>query len=63
MRIHPTDINRKKEYQDFFEENGIDHLIAFDDGSKKSLPESLNSSQLHITYNSGTIIEANALGS
>ena len=62
MRIHPTDINRKQDYLDFFNKNKIEDLVIFDDGSKLSLPETLSQSKLHITYSSGTLMEAAELG-
>ena len=62
IRLHPTDKNRKEEFIHFFKENNIDTKIIFDDGSLESLPETLYQSFLHITFNSGAVIEASELG-
>ena len=62
LRIHPTDYNRKEKFILFLTQNGlIDHVI-FDSENKISLPEALNESILHVTFNSGTVLDANQFG-
>jgi hypothetical protein len=62
MRIHPTDVNRTEEYIEFFKRKEINDLVIFDKGNKSSLPETLLKSIIHVTYSSGTVIEAEEFG-
>lgn len=62
FRLHPTDINRKEEYIEFFEKNDMTNHLTFDTGITESLPESLSKALLHVTYSSGTAIEAAEFG-
>ncbi len=62
LRNHPTDYNRKEEYISFLTEKGLIDLVIFDSENLISLPEALNESILHVTFNSGTVLEANQFG-
>jgi hypothetical protein len=58
IRLHPSQINHIDDYKNIIKQNGIEHKVNIENATFDPLPQILSSTKLHITFYSGTAIEA-----
>jgi hypothetical protein len=58
IRLHPNQINQIENFKNIIKQNGIEHKVNIENATFDPLPQILSSTKLHITFYSGTAIEA-----